>query len=186
MTLNDRYTQARNVIMQQLQVLLEQLNTKDNVITKLQQYNKEYETSYKELKSNPDIGSEGWYQKRLADAYAEKVTLREDLKKWKEFGKLKDRAKMKVEGDRDFYKASAISISKELSTARAKASEAASLRALNTRQAQEYQDLQQQNADTARQNALLKAKVEKLQEIIEAGIKGLRTENERRQHEGCW
>lgn len=182
--LNDRQTQARNVIMQQVQILLEELNTQGNTIAKLQKFNKEYEVSYRELKSNPDIGSEGWYQKRLADTYAEMITLREDLHKWKEFGKLKDRAKMKVEGDRDYYRMRMNEIAAHADAVERRAAQLDQYIAMNTRQAQEYEDLRRETADTVRQNALLRTKVEKLQEIIESGIKGLREEDARRQRQG--
>lgn len=184
MTLNDRQVQARNLIMQQVQILLEELNTLDDKVSKLRKYNKEYEAANNTLRSNPDIGSEGYYQKRLSEQYHEIMTLKEELKKWKEFGKLKDRAKMKVEGDRDYYRMRMNEIAAHLDNAEKRSARLDEYIVLNTRQAQAYEDLQRQNADNVRQNALLKMKVDSLQEIIEAGIKGLRDEDARRQQRG--
>lgn len=184
MTLNDRQNQARNLIMQQVQVLLEELNTQANTIGKLQQYNKEYETSYKNLKSNPDIGSEGWYQKRLSESYSQTVTLREDLKKWKEFGKLKDRAKIKVEQARDTYKAQAEYWQEKAEQWKHRAfnGDVDELREQNDRQALAYEDMRRQNSDLMRQNNLLKEKVTKLNEVVSAGVEGLRAEDTRRRN----
>lgn len=184
MTLSDRQTQARNVIMQQVQVLLEELNAQDSMIEKLRKYNKEYEVVNAMLRQKPDIGTEGHYQKRLAEYQNEVYTLREDLKKWKEFGKLKDRAKMKVETNRDYYRMRMNEIAAHLDTAEQSSARLKEYMVLNTRQAKEYEDLRRKHDDAVRQNALLKKKVDALQEIIEAGIKGLRDEDARRQRQG--
>lgn len=184
MTLSDSWVRARNVIMQQTEILLQEMNRLEDENRAVKCANSDFSIENDRLRDKPSVGSEGHYQKRLAEYQNTIITLTEELKKWKEFGKLKDRAKMKVEGDRDYYKMRMNDIAALLEDVERRARRYEEYKTLDARRAQEYADLQRQNADNVRQNALLKKKVDALQEIVETGIKGLRDEDARRQRQG--
>jgi hypothetical protein len=182
--LNDRWNQARNLIMQQVQILLEEMSKLQDTNDRVLRANKEFDQVNAELRSNPPVGSVGAYQKRMSDMQGEIYRLRDELNTWKHYGKLKDRAKMRVEATRDAYHQAMKIQQKTIDELRLRPRLNLSLEAQNQRQALAYEDMRRENADLQRRNTLLEEKVNALKQILDMGIAGLRYEDQKRRNEG--
>jgi chromosome segregation ATPase len=186
MALSDQAAQASNVIRQQLDIIFGEMSALEQQNRDVRMANTNFGWENDRLRNAPDVGSRAHYEKRMAEMQNEIYTLREDLKKWKEFGKLKDRAKLKVEQARDAYHTAMTHQQTTIDNLRGRAAKVDELRAQNDRQGVAYQEMRRQNEELNRRNALLVEKVNALQQIIDLGVRGLEVQYQNKLNGDGW
>lgn len=186
MTLSDQARQASNVIRQQLDIIFGEMSALETQNRDVKRANVDFGYENDRLRNEPDMGSRAFYERRLSEMQSEIYTLREEVKKWREFGKLKDRAKLKVEETRDMYLKAYENQQRTIETLRSKAVNVESLQAQNEKQAASFESLRRNNNNVVAQNRLLEEKVRKLEETVNAGIAGLRSEDAWRRNGDGW
>lgn len=175
-TVNPDWQQAQNLISQQVGIMVADLVDKDRQIAALKRRVTDTERALESYKEKPDSYSEGWYVKELGKAREARQELESNLRRQTEFGKLKDRAKIKVERARDEAQRKVSALEDIISLLRVRAQKADELAVMNERQAQAFAGHERMLAGKEDQVRLLRQENERLMQVIRLGREGLQRE----------
>lgn len=168
---NSDWQKAQNLISQQTQILVNELWNLQQGRTVLDSRLKETEAALKEYMDKPHTNSVGWYEKRLSDEAKRRFQAETETRQCKEFMRLKDQSKIKVELQRDAYSRNLELANAKVLDLEKKLFESAELRAQNARQAKEFLELGRKVQSMNKRAQLAEEKVRNLQDILNLGRK---------------
>ena len=175
-TIKPDWQQAQNMISQQVGIMVADLVEKDRQIAALQRRVTDTERALESYKAKPDSYSEGWYVKELGKERERRQEVESNLRRQTEFGKLKDRAKMKVEAARDQAMRDRDSYKNAFTLLRDQAIQVESLEAANEQQAVAWKDQVRKNGILKDENRRLELENKRLMEVLRLGREGLQRE----------
>lgn len=175
-TVHETWQQAQNLINQQTAIIVAELVESERKRAALERGRVDAERTLQEYREKPDSYSEGWYVKELGKAREERQKLESDLRRARDFMRLKDQAKIKVERVRDIALRDVKNLREINVLLRDKAQKADDLTTANEQQAIAWKRAVEEKRAVQLENARLKDEVKRLLDVIRLGREGLRKE----------